>query len=162
MFFAGDEFMNTQRGNDNPYNEDGEVVWLDWRRLDANPDIFRFFKTMIAFRKAHPSIGRSTFWDSDVHWHGVSAAPDESYASHTLAFYLRGGALNDSDLYVMINCYWSDLDFTVAEGEADEWLRVVDTAEESPNDILEPGDEERLASLRYNVRARSVVVLIRR
>jgi glycogen operon protein len=161
MFFAGDEFMNTQRGNDNPYNEDGAIVWLDWRRLDANPDIFRFFKTMIAFRKAHPSIGRSTFWDDDVRWHGVSANPDESYSSHTLAFFLRGGRLQDSDLYAMINCYWEDLDFTVAEGEAHEWSRVVDTFQESPNDILEPGAQERLASLRYRVRARSVVVLIR-
>src|SRR5271154_2878973 len=86
MLAAGDEFMNTQRGNDNPYNQDGEVVWLDWRRLDANPDIFRFFKTMIAFRKAHPSIGRSTFWNDDVRWHGVSTHPDQSYSSHTLAF----------------------------------------------------------------------------
>lgn len=161
MFVAGDEFMNTQRGNDNPYNEDSEVVWLDWRRLRANSDIFRFFKTMIAFRKAHPSIGRSTFWEDDVRWHGVSADPDQSYFSHTLAFFLRGGRLRDCDLYVMINCYWEDLDFTIAEGEAREWLRVVDTSRESPDDILEPGAEQPLASLRYTVRARSIVVLIR-
>ncbi len=115
MFVAGDEFMNTQRGNDNPYDQDGEIVWLDWRRLDVNPDIFRFFKTMIAFRKAHPSIGRSIFWDDDVRWHALSTDPDESYSSHTLAFLLRGGRFNDSDLYVMINCYWEDLDFTVGE-----------------------------------------------
>jgi isoamylase len=161
MLVAGDEFMNTQHGNDNPYNQDGEIVWLDWRRLDANPDIFRFFKTMIAFRKAHPSIGRSTFWNDDVRWHGVSTHPDESHSSHTLAFFLRGGRLQDSDLYAMINCYWEDLDFIVSEGEAHEWLRVIDTSQESPNDILEPGAEERLASLRYRVRARSIVVLMR-
>jgi isoamylase len=161
MLAAGDEFMNTQRGNDNPYNEDGEIVWLDWRRLDANPDMFRFFKTMIAFRKAHPSISRSTFWNDDVRWHGVSTHPDISYSSHTLAFFLRGGRLQDSDLYAMINCYWEDLDFTVSEGEAHEWSRVVDTSRESPNDILEPGAEEPLASLRYRVCARSIVVLIR-
>ena len=98
MLVAGDEFMNTQRGNDNPYNQDGEIVWLDWRRLDANPDIFRFFKNMIAFRKAHPSIGRNTFWNDDVRWHGVSTHPDLSYSSHTLAFFLRGGRFQDSDV----------------------------------------------------------------
>ena len=162
MLVAGDEFMNTQRGNDNPYNEDGELVWLDWRRLGGNPDIFRFFKTMIAFRKAHPSIGRSTFWDDDVRWHGVTADPDESYNSHTLAFLLRGGRLQDADIYAMINCYWEDLAFTVQEGRADEWLRVVDTSLDSPKDILEPGGEEPIASLRYTVRARSVVVLVHR
>ena len=162
MFVAGDEFMSTQRGNDNPYKEDGEIVWLDWRRLGSNRDIFRFFKTMIAFRKAHPSIGRSTFWDDDVRWYGVTAAPDQSYYSHTLAFGLRGGRLQDADIYVMINCYWEDLAFTVQEGQADQWLRVVDTSQDSPNDILEPGGEEPIASLRYTVRARSIVVLVRR
>jgi glycogen operon protein len=67
---------------------------------------------MMAFRKAHPSIGRSIFWDHDVRWHGVSADPDQSYPSHTLAFFLRGERLQDVDIYVMINCYWEDLDFT--------------------------------------------------
>lgn len=162
MLAAGDEFMNTQRGNDNPYNEDGEIVWLDWRRLNANHDMFRFFKIMIAFRKAHPSIGRSIFWNDDVRWHGVTAEPDQSYSSHTLAMLLRGGRLQDADIYAMINCYWEDLGFTIQEGQADEWLRVVDTAQDSPNDILEPESEERLTSLRYKVRARSVVVLVRR
>ena len=162
MFVAGDEFMNTQRGNDNPYNEDGEIVWLDWRRLDANRDVFRFFKNMIAFRKAHPSIGRSTFWENDVRWHGVSTSPDLSYTSHTLAFFLRGASLDDSDLYVMINCYRQDLVFSVAEGEAHEWFRAVDTSSESPDDILEPERQKPLPSLHYTVRARSVVVLVRR
>ena len=161
MFVAGDEFMNTQRGNDNPYNEDGEIIWLDWRRLDTNRDVFRFFKSMIAFRKAHPSIGRSTFWENDVRWRGVSTSPGLSYTSHTLAFFLRGASLDDSDLYVMINCCWQDLDFSVAEGEAHEWFRAVDTSSESPDDILEPERQKPLPSLHYTVRARSVVILVR-
>ena len=71
MFVAGDEFLHTQRGNNNPYNQDNEITWLDWDRLDSNRDIFRFFKLMIAFRKAHRSIHRPTFWREDVHWYGV-------------------------------------------------------------------------------------------
>lgn len=59
MFRAGDEFMQTQAGNNNPYNQDNETAWLDWRRLHANADVFRFFRLMIAFRKAHPSLARS-------------------------------------------------------------------------------------------------------
>ncbi len=161
MFVAGDEFMRTQRGNANPYNEDNETVWLDWRRLEVNQDIFGFFKNMIAFRKAHPSIGRSSFWEGDVRWHGVGAQPDQSYVSHTLAFFLQGAYLSDADLYVMINAYWEDLDFTIQEGQAAQWRRVVDTSLDTPADILEPGREERLSSLRYKVGARSVVVLTR-
>jgi glycogen operon protein len=52
MFSAGDEFMHSQNGNDNPYNVDDPSVWLNWGRLAANQDILRFFKYMIAFRKA--------------------------------------------------------------------------------------------------------------
>jgi isoamylase len=71
MIVAGDEFMNTQRGNNNPYNQDNEITWLDWARLEENRDVFRFFKLMIAFRKSHPCIGRATFWREDVSWHGA-------------------------------------------------------------------------------------------
>jgi isoamylase len=59
---------------------------------------------MIAFRKAHPSIGRSIFWDADVRWYGVSADQDQSYPSHTRAFFLRGERLQDADIYAMVNC----------------------------------------------------------
>ena len=55
--------MNTQRGNNNPWNQDNETTtWLDWDLLQKNSDMFRFFKGMIAFRKAHPSLARSRFW----------------------------------------------------------------------------------------------------
>ena len=58
MFRMGDEFMQTQGGNNNPYNQDNETSWLDWRRLKQNQEVFGFFKRMIAFRKAHPSWTR--------------------------------------------------------------------------------------------------------
>jgi isoamylase len=162
MFVAGDEFMNTQRGNNNPYNQDNEITWLDWDRLEQNRDIFRFFKGMIAFRKAHPSIGRSRYWREDVRWYGVSLYPDLSFHSHTLAYCLHGAAQNDVDIYVMINAYWEELIFTVQEGQAGDWLRVVDTSLPGPDDICEAGCEVHLADLRYTVGPRSIVVLVKR
>ncbi len=161
MFCAGDEFMNTQQGNNNPYNQDNEISWLNWDLQQQNRDIFRFFKQMIAFRKAHPSLGRSRFWREDVHWYGVGPEVDASYHSRTLAYSLHGASQGDQDIYVMINAYWQDLPFTIQEGRADEWQRVVDSSRESPDDIVEPGNEQHLQSLNYSVKARSVVVLIR-
>jgi glycogen operon protein len=162
MILAGDEFMNTQRGNNNPYNQDNETTWLNWDLLERNKDIYRFFKRMIAFRKAHPSIGRSRYWREDVRWYGVSAYPDLGYFSRSLAYCLHGAALDDDDLYVMINAYWDDLTFTIQEGQAGDWLRVVDTSLPSPDDIVEPGEERPLHSLQYRVHSRSIVVLQRR
>ncbi len=159
MFVAGDEFMNTQGGNNNPYNQDNEIAWLDWDRLESNRDIFRFFKAMIAFRKAHPSLGRSRYWRDDVSWHGVEGGPDLSFDSRALAFCLRGASVGDVDLYVMINAYWEDLVFHIQAGEPGAWRRAVDTGLPSPDDIAEPGQETRVRGTEYAVKARSVVVL---
>ena len=159
MFRAGDEFMQTQAGNSNPYNQDNGTSWLDWSRREAHAEVFRFFKHMIAFRKVHPSLARSRFWREDVHWYGVGPETDLGYDSHSLAFSLRGAPEGDDDLYVMINAYWQPLVFEIQEGG--DWRRVIDTAVRSPLDFLEGDARVALTTSRYDVAARSVVVLIR-
>jgi glycogen operon protein len=159
MFRAGDEFLNTQFGNNNPYNQDNETSWLDWSQLEANQDIFRFFKSMIAFRKAHPSLCRSRFWREDISWYGVEATVDLSADSRSLAFCLHGASQADDDIYVMINAYWEALRFRIQEGEPRNWLRIVDTDLASPADFSDRGSP--LQAPIYEVAPRSVVVLIR-
>jgi glycogen operon protein len=161
MFCAGDEFMHTQGGNNNPYNQDNETTWLDWDRLRVNQDVFRFFKLMIAFRKRHPSLARSRFWRQDVRWYGVGPGPDRTYDSHSLAFFLSGASEQNDDLYVMINAGWQLLRFEIQMGQASEWRRVIDTSLPSPSDILVPGMDQPVRSRTYDVQARSVVVLER-
>lgn len=161
MIRAGDEFMQTQSGNNNPYNQDNEISWLNWDLLDTHQDMFRFFRNMIAFRKAHPSLGRSRFWRDDIAWYGTGPEVDRADHSHTLAYCLHGASQNDHDIYVMINAWCQDLTFTIQEGVAANWRRVVDTGMDNPDDIAEPGNEQVLQNLHYRVKARSVVVLIR-
>jgi len=162
MLCAGDEFMNTQGGNNNPYNQDNETTWLNWDLLEKNRDMFRFFKKMIAFRKAHPSLGRSRFWREDITWYGVGKEVDYGDDSHSLAFCLHGASQNDNDIYVMINAYWQDLQFAIQEGRSVEWQRVVDTSLPPPLDFSESDTEPVLQSLTYVVKARSIVILIRK
>jgi len=159
MLRAGDEFLNTQYGNNNPYNQDNDISWLDWSQLSVNADIFRFFKNMIAFRKAHPAIGRSRFWREDVSWYGTGSAVDLSGPSRSLAFCLHGASQADDDIYVMINAYWEELVFHIQEGTPQEWKRIVDTSLPSPDDFSERALP--LATLNYGVAPRSVVVLLR-
>jgi glycogen operon protein len=159
MFRAGDEFVNTQFGNNNPYNQDNEIGWLDWSQLQANQDIFCFFKRMIAFRKSHPSLCRSRFWREDISWYGIGPAIDLSPDSRSLAFCLHGATQDDDDIYVMINAYWQELQFQIQEGTPQDWLRIVDTALPSPEDFSEPGLP--LQQLTYRVSPRSIVVLVR-
>jgi glycogen operon protein len=161
MLRAGDEFLHTQGGNNNPYNQDNATTWLDWSRHGAHESIFRFARLMIAFRKAHPSICRSRFWRDDVHWYGVGSAVDMSHGSHSFAYHLSGASQGDDDLYVIVNAYWEPLEFLVQEGRASEWRRMVDTGQDSPDDIREKDWGAPLTSLRYTAQARSVVVLVR-
>jgi isoamylase len=161
MFRAGDEFLQTQGGDGNPYNVDGPSTWLDWNRLEAHKDVFRFFQRMIAFRKSHPSLGRSVFWRDDVKWYGVGRQVDSSYASRSLAYCLHGASANDCDLYVMVNAYWEPLSFTIQEGEPGDWRRIVDTAEDNPGDFADAGTASPLSSLTCTVQPRSVVVVVR-
>lgn len=162
MFCAGDEFLTTHKGNNNPYNQDNEINYLDWDLLEANRDIFRFFRLMIAFRKAHPSIARSLFWRDDIRWFGRNGREvDLSPKGHTLAYCLHGGSLDDDDIYVMANSGAEDVPFRVQEGAARDWSIVADTSLASPLDITEPGEKRQLASLDYVVKQRSMVVLCR-
>jgi len=161
MFRAGDEFLQTQAGDGNPYNVDSPTTWLDWKRLEKHGDTFRFFQKMIEFRKSHPSLARSVFWRDDVEWYGVDKVVDSSYESHSLAYCLHGSSENDGDLYVMINAYWQPLTFRIQEGNPSEWKRIVDTNIEGPLDFVDASMAPALSSLDYMVQPRSLVVLVR-
>jgi isoamylase len=161
MFHAGDEFMHTQHGNNNAYRQDDDTTWLDWGLRETNADVVRFFSRMIAFRKAHPSVSRSRFWRGDVRWYGTAGAPDLSFDSHSLAWYLDGASQQDDDIYVMVNAYWEPLTFVVQEGRPGQWRLVVDTHRASPDDVCDPGCERPLATMSCIVAPRSIVVLVR-
>jgi len=159
MFRMGDEFLQTQGGNNNPYNQDNTTTWLDWRRLELHRDNFRFFQQMIAFRKVHPSISRAGFWRDDVSWYGTERNVDMSPGSRALAYCLHGASLGDCDLYVMINASTHSLRFGIHEGHRGQWQRVVDTAQSSPDDMIPGGIA--VESEFYDVSSHSVVVLQR-
>ncbi len=161
MIRAGDEFLQTQGGNNNPYNQDNETTWLDWRRLEMHRDVHRFTRELIAFRKRHPSVCRGRFWREDIQWFGARGAVDLSPASHAFAYHLAGGSQGDSDLYVMLNMGGNDLPMLVQRGRASDWRRVLDTSLPSPDDIASEDQAPPIHDSAYLVRSRSIVVLVR-
>jgi isoamylase len=162
MFRMGDEILLTQSGNGNPYNFDDISIWMDWSRLTTHADVFRFFQQMIAFRKNHPSIGRSCFWRGDVRWYGNGESVDLSVDSRSLAYCLHGASVGDDDIYVITNAYWEPLEFTIQEGGPEDWKRIVDTSLASPNDIVDEVGAANIGSLLYTVAPRSTVVLVKK
>jgi len=156
MLRAGDEFLHTQHGNNNPYNQDNETSWLDWRRRDRFSEFWRFVQRMIAFRKRHPSLARSRFWRDDVRWFGPRGVVD--LAQPAISWHLRGGSQRDRDLYVMVNGGREPIPFVMQE-DGGPWRIAIDTARPAPDDIvLEPHEVARPS---YLLDAHSVVVLVR-
>jgi glycogen operon protein len=156
MIVAGDEFANTQRGNNNPYNQDNEITWLDWDRLDSHRDLYEFFRAMIALRKGRRSIARSRFWREDVRWFGTVGAPDTAPSSHSVAWHLSGARYGEGDLYVMVNAFWEPLEFAVQV--PGPWRRLVDTTLHAPEHVLAVADAPAVGAA-VTVADRSIVVL---
>jgi glycogen operon protein len=98
MLLAGDEFAQTQRGNNNAYNQNNETAWLDWQRAEAFGDLTEFVRALIGLR----ALGR----DRPLVLHGVAGEADLSVTSHSLAWAW-------GDLYVMVNAWWEPLTFVV-------------------------------------------------
>jgi len=169
MFVAGDEFRNTQRGNNNAYCQDNEIGWLDWSNVQKHADLLRFWQRMIAFRKTHPAVRQNAFYTGDVNerglkdmtWHGTKlneAGWDDSQA-RALGFTVAG-VDGDSDIHCMMNMYWEPLDMAVPVIAGRKWARAIDTSLPSPDDIADPDKEMAFAGQSYRVNGRSVVVLV--
>ncbi len=160
MFLAGDEFCNTQFGNNNAYCQDNQVSWLDWTLLEREQEMFRFFRYMIRFRKAHrvlrTKLGDGACGFPEISVHGVSPWHEESFEDHErYVGTLFTGWERDTGpqvVYVASNAWWEDLTVTLPQLPASmSWTREVDTwtAEQAPVPV---------SGGRTVVRARSVAV----
>jgi isoamylase len=62
MLLGGDEISRTQKGNNNPYCQDDEISWFDWKLGDIEKELVNFTRTLISFRKEHPVFRRKKFF----------------------------------------------------------------------------------------------------
>ncbi len=160
MFFMGDEFMNTQYGNNNAYCQDNKLSWLDWRMLEENRDTFEFFKYMIDFRKRHVVIRRNADFCSlgfpQVSTHGIVPYMEEyTYESKQVGV-MYAGSVNKKDdiVFAMFNSYWEDIDVELPGLQGfGKWVRVVDTG------LEEAVKKHTLTSGKYRMKKRSAIVL---
>ncbi len=159
MLYMGDEFANTQGGNNNPYNQDNETTWLNWRRRTEFADLVRFTGRLTALRRRVHALGQPRAWTpDDVRWFGVGAQLDLRPDSRTLAFALYDSA-GAPELYAMINAFWDELTFEVQVAPAGGWRRLIDTARPSPDDAPVPEDAPSIPPGPVTVAPRSIVIL---
>ncbi len=151
LIFMGDEFGNSQQGNNNPYCQDNKTTWLNWQDKEKNAELFAFWKQLIAFRKAHPILHPEEelrILDTlscgypDLSYHGQNAwrPQTESYNRHVGMMYCgkyakttQGG--EDSFLYVAMNMHWEPQKLAFPKlPKGMEWKLVLAT--ENTEDIL--------------------------
>lgn len=161
MLLGGDEFRRSQRGNNNAYCQDNEISWYDWSLLKQNREIHRFTREMIAFRKANPVLRREKFYsDQEIRWFD----PQGNVPNWFNPSAKQLGCLifaQPADLCLLFNAAADPVSFSLPNGQA--WLRVVDTALASPDDIAEPGSEPPLAhQSHYQLASRASAILLRR
>ncbi len=167
MFLAGDEFCNTQYGNNNSYCQDNEISWLDWSLLEKNHDFFEFFQFMIAFRMAHPVIrkrlpdavcGMEPLRTHNINAEELNIPRDARTLSVCFAGYDRDKGRDDL-VYVSVNTYWQNVHITLPKINAHgNWHLAVNTYGDGHGRYFYPEGQEIRIDGEFVMRPRSVAV----
>jgi glycogen operon protein len=167
MIVMGDEVRRSQRGNNNAYCQDNEISWFDWTLLKQHADVHRFVKLLIArrllrseeYERQRVSL-TSLLEKANKAWHGVKLhEPDWSDHSHSVALFAE---LPKEGLFFhfILNAYWEPLDFELPVlGHGSAWRRWIDTALESPDDIVPWQSAAVVSGSTYRVQSRAVAIL---
>jgi glycogen operon protein len=162
LIYAGDEFGNSQNGNNNCYCQDNETGWVDWRGLVKNSDIYEYTKSLIAFRKENAilhldeplsMLDRYGFGYPDLSYHGSEAwrAQTESYNRHIGIMYCG----NDVEcIYIAYNMHWDTHRFALPSIGNYEWTEVIGTDD---NKVV---IDEELNADYIDIKPRSITILV--
>ena len=172
MFLAGDEFGNTQYGNNNAYCQDNEISWLDWRLLEKNRELFDFFRYMIRFRLEHPAIRRelpdAACGLEGVRIYGADAASGEEAArdAGTIGICFAGhdsGKGRDDLVYLALNVYWEDVRITLPVlKDGSFWYVCVNTAGDGEGKFCYEKNRQVRIDGEFIMRKRSAAVFVGR
>ncbi|MDT3390367.1 MAG: glycogen debranching enzyme [bacterium] len=144
MMLSGDEFRNTQNGNNNVWCQDGPLSWLDWSNMKKHKDVHDYFKAMIALRNAHPVMrssrrtGHNSSGYPELSFHGTTPwaididSPLLSFGFMYAEPASEFGVPEDSFIYTAVNSYWGSMEFTLPDlPEGFRWQSYADSAAKS-------------------------------
>lgn len=160
MVLMGDEYAHTRHGNNNTWCQDNELNWFLWDRLDVRPGFYRFFRSLIRFRKEHPHLWRETFLtDKDITWHGLTPShADWDNDNQFVAFSLNSE--KGPEIYIAFNA--AHISHTVnlpAPCQGKQWQWVVDTHNPPPDDFLDQEEGKKLLTNILRMPSYSAIML---
>lgn len=140
LLFAGDEFGNSQNGNNNCYCQDNETGWVDWREFSRNQELYTYVRDLIAFRKRHSilhlqenltTLDRYGYGYPDLSYHGEEAwkVQMEHYSRHIGSMYCGQNDEGEGDyIYIACNMHWNSHRFALPSIANHKWVSVLSTA----------------------------------
>lgn len=170
MLLAGDEFGNSQSGNNNPYCHDSELTWIDWSRRRGSRELTNFVRAAIDYRKKHPVLHQGkelqgTDYRSsgypDLSFHGEQAwyGGFDRAARHVGSMFNGSYAEEKGYLYIAWNFDWVPQQFALPVlAKNEKWYKVMDTAQ-SESFLSEEEQTPLEAAKAFEVPARTVVIL---
>ena len=166
MILSGDEFGNTQFGNNNAYCQDNEISWLNWELLKTNHAFFEFYKNVIAFRKKHPAIRRD-LKNATCGLPFVSVLDENAQMRHVTSQARMVGILfagyrtrsgSDDIIYMAVNAFWEPVEITLPTiKNSGVWMLQIDTADEEGSYFRR---QPRPVTGRFTLKPRSVCVFV--
>ncbi len=164
MFLAGDEFCNTQFGNNNAYCQDNEISWLNWDLLEKNKDVYEFFRYMIHLRKEHDVIRKDTGCCS-LGFPEIQVIEGDNNCKVLRIIYAGRNRNNTRDdvVCLAVNVFWEEQEFylpSLMYGMG--WYVAVDTGNRYFTNAI-PNQRERMPLLeggKIRMTPRSVCVLV--
>lgn len=163
MFYAGDEFLNTQFGNNNAYCQDNEISWLNWEDRKKNKAHFDFCKYMTAFRKTHPvvrkNMGSSRIGLPEITVQGV----DENTKILRVIYAGQSETEKRDDIVCLaVNVFWEDQEFFLPVlSERESWYVAADTTGQYlPSFIPDKKGMRKLADNQVRMQGRSVCIFV--
>lgn len=139
---AGDEFGNSQNGNNNVYCQDNEVGWLNWKKGERERKLTEYVKELIALRKKYPILhskdallgtDEASCGLPDISFHGKRAWQiDEEYGCRQFGVYYHKEEEKEGDVYVAYNMHWNPHTLALPNLKKKQWYRVLSTSAENP------------------------------
>ncbi len=178
MIYAGDEWANSQLGNNNPYCQDNSVAWTEWKQNKFSKEVYEFTKNMISFRKVHPILHQPdelrimdyiSCGYPDLSYHGESAwyPKFDNHIRHIgMMFCGKYAKINhnqeDNFLYAAFNMHWDTHEFGLPKLPKNmRWYLKVDTGATNGRDFYKDNEELLLENQdQLTLSERSTMVLI--
>lgn len=163
LIYAGDEFGNSQNGNNNAYCQDNDIGWTDWSALKRNRKFYEFVKELIAFRKEHRALSFEKepllmdykyYGLPDMSYHGSRAwYPElEHYNRHIGVMLCGKYAREEANIYIGYNLHWESHRLALPTIPQRRWKEVFSTDTCEGSGII----DDRTV----NIAPRSIIVLI--